>query len=636
MNQGLRRLLDALAPYLVRKTAKGWLHRCPAHADRSPSLDVDEGDNGSPLVRCRAGCLSDAVLAAVGLSWAEVLRDDETVSLSRSVALKTTTTYEVCNRAGDVVALHIRTDKPDGSKGFTWRRPGGLPGLGGVPVVSLPLFGAELLDGEDGPVYLVEGEKAAVSLRTLGVLALGTVTGASSTPSAETLADLIGRDVILWPDNDVEESKGPAHMARISERLQNVAKSVRTIRWGTENGDDGADFVAKGGTMPDLEGLLAESLRAGETSKSPGLSICLADVEAEALSWLWPGRLLFRKFNLLDGDPDLGKTTITIDIAARFSRGRPMPFESEGREPGNVLYVLVEDGLGDTVRPRFEAAGGDPQRFFAIDTVETPIAFPEDAERIAEEAERRAAKLIIIETLTACLSSKIDTNKDANVRRALVPLRGIAERTGAAVWGVRHMNKQQGGNVLYRGGGSIAFTAAARSVSLVAKDPEDESRRVFAVYKGNLAAHPPALAYRIEGARTTGGIETSRIEWLGTSDHSPALLMAAAQEPEEQTATEEAVAFLEERLSAGALPAKDIQREAREVGISGRTLQRGSKRLGVVKRKAGFGGGWAWSLPLEVAEGGQDGPKVSAPGSVDTFGNLGHLRERSEPRNAGA
>lgn len=52
----------------VRETSPGrWSARCPAHADRSPSLGVRELPDGRVLVHCFAGCETAGVLAAVGL-----------------------------------------------------------------------------------------------------------------------------------------------------------------------------------------------------------------------------------------------------------------------------------------------------------------------------------------------------------------------------------------------------------------------------------------------------------------------------------------------------------------------------------------------------------------------------------------
>jgi len=47
-----------------RKTGSGWLCRCPAHDDRTPSLSVTDKD-GRVLVHCLTGCRQDAVIDAL-------------------------------------------------------------------------------------------------------------------------------------------------------------------------------------------------------------------------------------------------------------------------------------------------------------------------------------------------------------------------------------------------------------------------------------------------------------------------------------------------------------------------------------------------------------------------------------------
>lgn len=44
-----------------------WQARCPAHDDRSPSLSIKEGSNGTVLLKCWAGCSAQAIVKAVGL-----------------------------------------------------------------------------------------------------------------------------------------------------------------------------------------------------------------------------------------------------------------------------------------------------------------------------------------------------------------------------------------------------------------------------------------------------------------------------------------------------------------------------------------------------------------------------------------
>src|SRR5262245_44159522 len=100
----------------------------------------------------------------------------------------------------------------------------------------------------------------------------------------------------------------------------------------------------------------------------------------------------------------------------------------------------------------------------------------------------------------AYLGSQTNSWRDQDVRRALAPLAKVAERAGAAIVVIRHLNK--GGNSsspLYRGGGSIGIIGAARSALLVGEDPDDPDRRILARNKGNLSAPVPSLTYRLEG-----------------------------------------------------------------------------------------------------------------------------------------
>jgi replicative DNA helicase len=161
--------------------------------------------------------------------------------------------YRISDASGALVAIHCRQDGPDGKR-MWWEQPDGTSGLGGLPLADLPLYGIERLNGSP-TVILVEGEKAAEALLAIGVQAVGTVTGASGTPGAIPLAELTGRRVRPWPDND---GVGRSHMTRIGAALVGIAADeVRLINWpdAPEHGD-AADFIAVGGTREDVEALI--------------------------------------------------------------------------------------------------------------------------------------------------------------------------------------------------------------------------------------------------------------------------------------------------------------------------------------------------------------------------------------------
>jgi hypothetical protein len=121
----------------------------------------------------------------------------------------------------------------------------------------------------------------------------------------------------------------------------------------------------------------------------------------------------------------------------------------------------------------------------------------------------------------AVLGHNIDSSRDQDVREVLTPLAQVAERTGCAILIIRHLNKGSSDNILYRGSGSIGIIAVARIGLLVAHDPDDEQKRVFATIKNNLSKIPPNLSYQI--AENEKGVPY--IQWLGENHHATATLL---------------------------------------------------------------------------------------------------------------
>jgi RecA-family ATPase len=320
----------------------------------------------------------------------------------------------------------------------------------------------------------------------------------------------------------------------------------------------------------------------------------LADVHPESVSWVWRGFIPIGKVTLLDGDPGLGKSTVTLDLAGRVSCAAPMPDGTPGID-GNVLVLTAEDGLEDTVRPRLDAAGADPERIHTLEIQRKasdglgPLVLPADVPRLQRAITSLNAAVVIIDPLMAFLGPEVEIYNDQHVRRALAPLAAMARDTGAAVLSVRHLNKGAAGKALYRGMGSIGIVGAARSVLLAASDPDDPDRRVLAVVKSNLSTVSPSLSYRLESAEN--GV--AKVDWLGPSHHrADQLLGEAATAP---GSLQRAMEFLRQALSHER-PAEEVQRVAQEEGHSARTIRRAAHELGVRASRGQFGGPVRWAL----------------------------------------
>lgn len=329
----------------------------------------------------------------------------------------------------------------------------------------------------------------------------------------------------------------------------------------------------------------------------------LSDVEAKPVRWLWRGRIPLGKLTVLDGDPGLGKTTMLLDVAARVTTGTAMPDGSTSDLAGRagVVILSAEDGLDDTIRPRLDAAGADVRRAVALVAVRSDDDAAERLPTLGDvEAIRAAivsvdARLVIIDPFLAYLPSRVESKSDEKIRSVLSPLARLAEETGVSVLLVRHLNKQQSSNALYRGSGTIAIIGAARAGMLVAQDPDDQARRIVAVTKANLAAPVPALAYRLV-ASDNGAV---RVSWDGESEYTADRLLAEHQSHDERSATADAVDWLRELLRTGPRLARDVENDARRSDISPKVLRMAREKLAVVKRRHGFGPGSrvVWELP---------------------------------------
>lgn len=332
----------------------------------------------------------------------------------------------------------------------------------------------------------------------------------------------------------------------------------------------------------------------GAPSQRPGdglpLLRPLAQIEGEDVSWLWPMRIPLGKLTMLVGDPGVGKSYLTAELAARVSRGSAWPDHAPGNGPGDSIFMMCEDDPADTLRPRLEAQGADLTRVHVLDghrslvdgqnhftTLDTGLDVLARALRSVDRP-----RMVVIDPITAYMG-RLDANNNSEVRGLMSRLSNLARRFRVAIVLVSHLNKDSGNTrTVYRTMGALSFCAAARCVYFVKK--EAQSLRVVVPAKHNLKLNHSAMTYTI--------LDDGTLSWQHTD------LAIAAEDVESDEApvslVEEAVAWLRSLLSQGPRAAREVQQLAGEDGIAIATLRRAMRIAGVQSRREKEG--WMWVL----------------------------------------
>ncbi len=366
-----------------------------------------------------------------------------------------------------------------------------------------------------------------------------------------------------------------------------------------------------------------------DASPSPRDGVVLlsaARIRPCRMRWAWDGRIPSGMLTLCVGMPGLGKSTLSIELAARATRGE-LPGDLDVSV--DVALATAEDAIAEVVVPRLIAAGADLQRVHIIAVrrqgLEGGLSLPDDVEALKSQLREAGVRLLIIDPVIAHIGSGTNSFKDHDVRLVLAPLARMAEELDVAVLGIVHPNKGETTVVLDRIGGSRAFGAAARSVLLLGADPFDPEgpARILAHAKCNVGPLMPSLRFRID-SRTVqsdgADVPTSAMAWHG---EAPGVTADDLMQPSDASrkpaggrkpsALQHAKDVIAEMLSDGPVPANVAEERLERLGIAESTWKRAKAALGVRSKKSRFDDGWTWEplYPRELNPFGRNSSEVS-------------------------
>lgn len=401
------------------KRANGqWVASCPVpghgkgNGDKNPSLSISINDDGKPLFHCHGGCTQEDVFNTIKdmrlLPELEE-RPDPLANIKPLPIVKFEDEWEYQDE--NRTTVFVKQRMKIGETGKTYRLykvdPDGrrYPTLGDARIVPYKL--PELLDAKSAGriIYLVEGEKAANALMSIGVTATTAHTGAGSWPEAIT-EYFAGANVVILPDNDLP---GWRYAQKAVAAIWGIAKNVKVVDLQLPNDkEDAWEFVHKYGkkredlvemvkaapkitsvddaTIPErLNGLKLEATSSKENPEiytqdadhvnkqaeierefagepatkqaKEGKPVKVINIEAwddiqdEPVEWLIHGILPTKAFAALYGPPGSFKSFIALDMAEAIATGRPW-MGNEVEQQGAVLYICGEGfgGMGARIK----------------------------------------------------------------------------------------------------------------------------------------------------------------------------------------------------------------------------------------------------------------------------------------------
>jgi hypothetical protein len=344
---------------------KGKKARCPAHDDHKPSLWVGERRDGQgAVIKCFAGCDTTEVVAALGLTMADLFDQPRL--------------RDPWNQTRDYTYPGGRRVHRKAGKAF--------PQSGNKTDKSL--FHADKL-GDAEIVYVTEGEKDVEMIEAIGGTAVCPPMGAGQKHlDRYDWSVLKGRHVIVVRDKD---KAGHHHADQVAAILDPIAESVQIVEAAV--GKDAADHIAADKGLDELiyvpSPLLDGLLTAAELDKKT------FDQLVEHVRGL-----IVEGFGILAGPPKVGKSWLIAGVALACAQGG-VALNGIRVRPRHVLLLALEDGER-RLQARMRRLNGDqplPANLHILTTLHPGMTAATISEWLKLHRHDQNPPLVILDTL---------------------------------------------------------------------------------------------------------------------------------------------------------------------------------------------------------------------------------------------
>lgn len=480
-------LSDLLARFENVKSAgrDEWSARCPAHDDRVNSLSISCGEEGKLLLHCHAGCDTQSVLSAAGLSFADLYPEEGKTEQGNGSSVREAE-YVYYNQDDEPVLKKVRLRVADGSKSFFWQRLENgiwLKGRGGI---ASPLYGTRSLVENEELLFVAEGEKDCDNVTALtGLPCVSLPDGAKKEGMSWQEgydACFRGRSVYILQDND---EVGRAFALQEARRIKALARELYVLDlaeiWPEipEKGDI-SDMIAALGEEEAAKRLSELCSSAEPWREEPfaggGRLSCfkmLDRMDEEETQWFIENYIPEGQITTLASDGGVGKTSVAVDIAANRSAGRPCLLDEPSAvyEPQLIAFISTEDSVKKKLKKKLREAGADMRNIIVPDFSDDSTGFLRNfkfgSENMKEFVRTYRPALVIFDPLQGFVPPAVNMGSRNAMRDCMAPLVALGEETGTSFLIICHSNKRKGASGRDRMADSADLWDISRSVLMM-------------------------------------------------------------------------------------------------------------------------------------------------------------------------
>lgn len=448
---------------------------CPFHDDHDPSFSVNlETGLWFCHTCCGGGSVFDFYMKHEGADFPTALKEiaEMTQLATGSDKLKSTkeptSTYDYQDVDGKVLFQACRYEPKD----FRLRRPDGNGGwINNIKgITPIPYNLPEVIKADT--VYICEGEKDCISLKSIGKVATTNPMGAGKWKD-DYSKYLEGKDVVIFSDND---PPGKEHAEKVAASLRGIASSIKIVELSglPEKGDvsdwlDDRDAKDTEDIIAELESIVASTPEWEEQTKHSDKEhqgITAAELITKELPEpKWAVRnIITEGLNILAAKPKMGKSINALNTGVSITTvGKALG--SIEVEQGTVIYLALED-TERRLQSRLKRMipGGAP----GLEKLHLFTRWPRmeqgGLEALEEEIQKHPdLRLVIIDTYAKFKPPGKKTNSTLydDDYKVGSDIKDLADKYSISILIIHHQRKMPSEDIMDTFSGTLGLTAAA-------------------------------------------------------------------------------------------------------------------------------------------------------------------------------